>query len=471
MNLTAINKEMSPAAATTIVAVAAEDGAGKAIARNLLWMAWSGAVSIANSLLVWVFMARMRDVEELGRFTIVMGLYALFFSVCSLGLTPYLVSEISRRIGRGDSSSGGDNEKGAETISGFIGGASVFLLISGVCCAVLMAACGFWASESWSVRVSTLILSLAIIPTGLIGVGEATALSFGRTRFIAYVTTLENILRTIIPLGLIWLGFDISVICVSFVAVRFLALAVYFAAAGKYLSRFAFSADDFRRIFKVSPTFAGTIILASINWQAVIILLGHFSTEVESAKYGVASRFLVPVSILMASYASVIQPAIAQFTQKSTANSGLYLSRMASYPLILSTAAAILSPFLSEWVLGAFFGESYAGVAPTLDILALSVVPFCLVMVVARALVSTGAQHIDLLANALGVVACFAAGLLLIPQYGAKGAAIAQLFSFLLMALLEIGYLSKKIIGFKVWHAASLSTLCVTLAYIILWKY
>ncbi|MDQ3802222.1 MAG: polysaccharide biosynthesis C-terminal domain-containing protein [Acidobacteriota bacterium] len=471
MNLTAINKEISPAAAAAAVAAA---GAGKAITRNLLWMSWSGAVSIANSLLVWVFMARMRDVEELGRFTIVMGLYALFFGVCSLGLTPYLVSEISRRIARkndGDSDGDGESAESGDTISGFIGSASVFLLISGVCCAALMAACGFLASESWSVRLSTLILSLAIIPTGLIGVGEATALSFGRTRFIAYVTTLENILRTIIPLGLIWLGFDISVICVSFVAVRVLALAVYLPAAGKYLSRLAFSADDFWRIFKVAPTFAGTIILASINWQAVIILLGHFSTEVESAKYGVASRFLVPVSILMASYANVIQPAIAQFTRKSSANSGLYLSRMASYPLILSTAAAILSPFLSERVLVGFFGETYAGVAPTLDILALSVVPFCLVMVVARALVATGEQHIDLLANALGVAACFAAGLLLIPEYGAKGAALAQLFSFVLMALLEIGYLSKKIVGFKVWHAASLSTLCVSLAYIILWKY
>lgn len=426
-------------------------------------MAWSGAVSIANSLLVWIFMARMRDVEELGRFTIVMGLYALFYSVCSLGLIPYLVSEISRRYAHSETS--------AKTISGFITSASVFLLVSGILCAVLMAACGFLASESWSVRVSTLILSLAMIPTGLIAVGEATSIAFGRTRIIAFVSTLENVLRTVIPLGLIWYGFDISVICVSFVAVRILALAVYFLAGSKYLSSFDFNAADFRRLFKVSPTFAGTIILASINWQAVVILLGHFSTEVESAKYGVASRFLIPVSILMASYASVIQPVIAQYTQKSAGNSGSYLSRMASYPLILATLAAILSPLLSRQILTAFFGANYADVAPTLDILALSVVPFCLVMVVARGLVATGAQHIDLLANAVGVVACFAAGLFLIPQYGAKGAALAQLFSFFLMAVLEIAYLSRKVVGFTVWRAASVSSACLVLIYIILWKY
>ena len=442
---------------------AAKDVSTEAITRNLLWMAWSGAVSIANSLLVWIFMARMRDVEELGRFTIVMALYALFYSVCSLGLIPYLVSEISRRNSAG--------EKIAETIPGFIGSASVFLLFSGIFCAGLMAAGGFWASESWSVRVSALILSLAMIPTGLIAVAEASAIAFGRTRLIAFVSTLENVLRTIIPLGLIWFGFDISAVCVSFVAVRVMALAVYFFAGGKHLAGFNFNAADFRRIFKVAPTFAGTIILASINWQAVILMLGHFSTEIESAKYGVASRFLVPVSILMASYASVIQPVIAQYAQKSAAKYGSYLCRMASYPLILSTLAAILSPFLSRRILSVFFGASFTDVAPTLDILALSVVPFCLVMVAARGLVASNAQHIDLLANALGVAACFAAGLLLIPQYGAKGAALAQLFSFFLMAVVEIVYLSRKIGGFKVWRTASVTSACLALVYIILWKY
>ncbi len=430
------------------------------VGRNLLWMVWSGIISIANSILVWIFIARLREPEELGRFTIIMGLYALFYGICSLGLMPFLVSEISRR-----------KEQTGQTISGFVSSASVFLLISGVVCAVLMAICGFWVSESWSVRISTSILSLAMIPTGLIAVAEAAAISYGRTRLIAFITTLENVLRTVVPLGLIWFGFDISAICISFVAVRIIALLVYFLAANKQLSKFAFNAAAFRQISRVSPTFAGTIIFASINWQAAVILLGYFSTETESAKYGVASRFLIPVAILMSSYATVIQPALTQSIGKLTGNSGLYLSKMASYPLILSTLAAIISPFLSRQVLTAFFGSNYADAAPTLDILALSIVPFCLVMVVARGLVAINSQRIDLFANILGVAACFSAGFWLIPQYGAIGAAIAQLFSFLLMALVEIGYLSRKIAGFHIWRTASLSSACLLIVYIIIWKY
>jgi PST family polysaccharide transporter len=451
--------------ATVINKEILSENASTSVTRPLLWMVLSGVVSIANSILIWVFMARMRETEELGRFTIVMGLYALFYSVCSLGLMPFLVSEISRRNEQSKM-----RQEGEQAVVSFVSSASVFLLISGIVCAVLMAACGFWASESWSVRVSTLILSLTMIPTGVIAVAEATAISFGRTRLIAFVTTLENVLRTLIPLVLIWFGYSISVICLSFVVVRIPALLVYLLAAKKGISNFDFNTEDFVKISKVSPTFAGTIIFASINWQVVIILLGHYSTEVESAKYGVASRFLIPVSILMASYANVIQPLITQHIQKATGNSGLYLSKMARYPLILSTLAALISPFLSGQVLVALFGDNYADVAPTLNILAVSVVPFCLVMVVARGLVATNSQHVDLLANALGAVACFSAGVMLIPQYGAVGAALAQLFSFLLIALVEISYLSKKLVSFNVWRTGSYSSACLLVIYLILWK-
>lgn len=437
-------------------------GASGAVGRNLLWMVWSGGISIANSILIWVFMARMRDVEELGRFTIVMGLYTLFFGVCSLGLVPYLVSEISRRNEQFKTF-----QKSEQTIVEFVGSASVFLLISGIVCAFLMAACGFLVSDSWTVRISTLVLSLALIPTGVLGVAEATAISFDRTRLIAFVSTFENVLRTVFPLWLIYSGFDISVICASFVAVRIVALIIYARAAGNRLFKAAFDVEDLIKILKVTPTFAATIVFASINWQAAVILLGLLSTEIESAKFGVASRFLIPVTILMASYANVIQPLIARKTLKSNENAGSFLSKMACYPLILSTLAAAASPFLSRQVLIVFFGENYGDVAPTLDILALSVVPFCLVMVVARGLVATNSQHIDLLANAIGGVACITLGAMLVPKYGAIGAATAQLFSFLLMALVEVGYLTRKTVGFQIWRTAFLSLACLSLLHII----
>ena len=447
MNDTTINNGLSPTAIP-----------GK-VGRNFFWLVWSGIISIANSILLWIYLAKMRDVSEVGKFTIVMALYAMFISICSFGLMPFIVSEISRR-----------REQNAETIAGFISSASVLLTIIGLICAILMTISGVWTSGSPLVQISTLILSIAMIPTGLIAVGEATSIALGRTRLIAFVTTLENILRTIIPISLIWFGYDISVVCASFVAVRFVALLIYLIAARDQLSKFAFSRDEFRLLVKVAPTFAGTVIFAAVNWQVVIVLLGHYSTEIESAKYGVASRFLIPVSILMASYSSVIQPQLALLAQAGMDQVGSYLSKMVRYPLVLATVVAILAPFLSDQVLTFSFGVNYAEADKTLEILALSTVPFCIVMVAARGLVATGSQHIDLIANALGVIVCFSTGMILIPEYGAVGAAVAQFLSFLLMALVEIGYLSRRIAGFNFWRIASISSAGLLIASIFNWK-
>lgn len=418
------------------------------VGRNFFWMVWSGVISIANSVVLWIFLARMRDVEELGRFTIVMGIYALFISGSSLGLMPYLVNEISRRRERSGHLS--------TEVSTLISNAVLYLAAAGVAGAGLMTLIGLWESESRSIQLSTMILSLALIPSGPIVVAEAAAIAAGRTRLIAFVTSLENILRTIVPFALIWYGFDLPTICVAFVFVRLVALSIYIVDARGGWSRIVFAFSELRSLFKVTPTFGGTIILASINWQAAIILLGHLSTEAESAKYGAASRFLIPVTILMASYASVIQPRLSLSAQHSIRQMGGDLARMIRFPLVAALTAAVMSPFLSRAILVLLFGEPYADSDAILNLLAFCTIPFCIVMVVARGLVATGSQHIDLLANGAGVAACVVLGLILIPKYGAVGAAVAQLASLLIMAALEVGYLTAKIKGVRVWRPASI---------------
>ncbi|MBC7797445.1 MAG: oligosaccharide flippase family protein, partial [Pyrinomonadaceae bacterium] len=383
-------------------------------------MAWSACVSIANSVLIWIFMARWRETEVLGKFTIVMSLYMLFFTICSLGLSPFIINETTRL-----------QSSQNEAAKGFISTTAISLLVWGVVCALMMTLTGFAASSSFEVWISTAILSLAMIPTGVITASEAVSISFGRTRLIALVTTLENVLRTVIPLALIFFGYELPVIFASFVFVRLTAITIYAFAGRKLFSIFDFDRKVLRRIIKAAPTFATITILASLNWQILAILLGRFSTEIETAKYGVASRFLIPVMIVMASYASVIQPLIAQKLRDSETETGVLLSKVVRNVLLVATFAGIVSPFLATHVLTVLFGTTYADVAPILNVLALTVAPFCAVMIIARGLVAKNLQKVDLMANAVGVFISVALGSILVTRFGALGAATTQLVAFL----------------------------------------
>lgn len=418
------------------------------LASGFLWITWSAVIGIANSLLIWVFMARFRDIEEVGKFSIVMGLYALFFSIVSLGLMPYLVNEISKRTSA--------DGKPDDSVFSFIGSSSALLLLSGLATAAVMCATAFLESDSEQVRSAAMVLSIGLIPCGLITLAESTAISFGRAGLVAVSTTIENILRTIVPIMLIWWGFDFFYVCLSFAAVRFIALGVYLVSELDLLARSTFNKTQFREVLTACPTFAGITIFSSINWQAALLMLGYLATEAESAKYGVASRFLVPVTIMMASFASVLQPNVSRKAAEGLSSLISYLARSARIPLIGAIALGILTPLFAEQVLGILFGAEYQDGAAVLDILVLCIIPFSLVMISATGLIATGSQRIDLIANILGVIVCIATALVLIPAYGSTGAALAQLFSFISMAAVNIGYLSRqKVTEFKLVRTVS----------------
>ena len=432
------------------------------VGRNFLWMSWSGFISIANSLLIWIFMARLRDVDEVGRFTIVMGLYSLFYTIVSLGLMPYLVNEISRRsVARVESES---------SVAQFVSSSFVFLTFSGVLSTILMSSGGFLVSNSWQVRISTIVLSLAMIPSGIGAVFEANAVAHGRVRLVAIVSTVENLIRTIVPLGLIWFGYDIFSICVAFASVRFIAILVYFVAGQFRVSEIDFSYKDFREIARVCPTFAGTVTASSINWQAPLFMLGYLSSEAASAEFGAASRFLIPVTILMSSYGNVLQPSLAKYKNESAEKYGRYLGKMAVYPVIAAAAIALGSVLFSRQALTILFGETYQTAAPVLNLLALSVIPYCLVIVAARGLVAINSARVDLAGNILGVVICISAGAILIPRYGAVGAAASHLISFLSIAALSVGYLARRTGGAAGWKTTSWSSAALILMSAFLWK-
>ncbi len=250
------------------------------ISSNFLWMAWSGTASILNSVLIWIVIARQRSVEEVAHFAVVMGLYALFFSVVSLGLMPYLINEITRRAG-----------DTARATSRFLGSSTVLLIGSGFVTAFLMMFSGFVVSGSSQVQLSTAALSLALIPTGPIALAEAFSIAANRTRRVAVITTIENVLRTLVPIAILLADGDLIAVCLSFAAVRFTALGAYFATDIATVRTLEFCRNELKRLIFIAGTFGATIIVASFNWQAALILLGYLSTNTETAALGTASHF------------------------------------------------------------------------------------------------------------------------------------------------------------------------------------
>lgn len=408
------------------------------LAAHAAWLVWSGVANLANSVLLWMVLARWRDAPEVGRFTIAMSVYLIFSGLCTLGLGPYLVSEFTRR-------------KDQQAHLSFTASATVFLSLCSIGFAVLMCVTGFFVSASSEVRLTIALLSLAVLPTGLIVIAEAVFIANGKTRVVALANTIENILRTLIPLLLVLRGSGLAMIALAFVVARLAACLVYaIAARGRWSALRLARRQEVIALSRNTPTFAGITILSAIHWQVAALLLGTLSSEVAVAQYGVASRFLVPVAVLLTSYTSVIQPEATRRAAVSQALLGAFLSRALRYVMVLALPFVVGTWLLAREALTWLFGAPYGDAAHVLGWLGTSALPLCLVMIVARGLVATNQQRIDLLGNVIAVVTCCLFSLLLIPWYGASGAAAAHLLSMIALALVEIGYAARQLFKIEI---------------------
>ena len=419
-------------------------GQNTILMRRAAWLVWSGVVNIANSVLLWMVMARWRETAEVGRFTIAISIYLTFVGLCSWGLGPYLVSEITRR------------KEQQETQRAFIASAAAFLFFAAIGFAAVMCMTGWMVSDVQEVQFTTVLLSLALLPTGLIVAAEAVFIANGKTRVIALANTVENIFRTLAPLFLIMAGYRLIWIGLSFVGARVLAGLVYaLAARGTWSHLLSAQRKEIIAIIKAMPTFAGITIFSAIHWQLAAILLGRFGSEVAAAQYGVASRFLVPVAVLMASYTSVLQPEATRLAAVSMTALGEFLSHYLRLVLMLALPFVAGIWLLSREALTWLFGASYGEAAVALGLLGASALPLSLVMLVARGLVATNHQRIDLLGNIAGVATCCLGCLFLIPRFGATGAAAAQLLSMIVLVGVEIVYAARYLfkieIGKTLW--------------------
>ena len=167
------------------------------------------------------------------------------------------------------------------------------------------------------------------------------------------------------------------------------------------------------------------------------ILLGGVSNASEVALFGVSQRL---VALMVLAITTVSQFAMRDFARASGLRdyNGLAQSLTASTRLTFVVAIAItviLIGFAPVWV--SIFGRQFAGAAPTLSLLSAGICAQCLGMPFQSALLATNheraARNVTIASAAVGI----ALNILLIPRWGAEGAALGTGIGLAMQSLLH----------------------------------
>jgi O-antigen/teichoic acid export membrane protein len=384
-------------------------------ASNLLTPLFTMALVLAIS--------RLQGVEILGKYSLMMTVFVVGQSCVSLGLPVVITREVAKRP--------------ADAGRYFVSACAVAFAVAGFAVAVALGAVR-WTAEA-DLRTALSLVILSMLPSVVTWYGEAVLLAFERARDLVVISFTETAARAVVGTVLVFLGGGIVSLALSLLALRLLAAVAFLAMLRGRGVVFARGLDRSLcgKLARDMPVLGSIPIVNSLYARADVFLLTWFGTWTDVGLYSAALRLIDVARSIAPAYARALYPVLARLHAESTNGFAMQARRsIRDIVLLVLPIVLVLSGF-AQPVIVTLYGDRLAGAADVLHILAWSLVPATLATTLAQILFAAKLQAIDLRVNAIAIVFIALAGALLIPKWGAGGAAFAILLSSTLYAGLE----------------------------------
>ncbi len=367
------------------------------------------------SLLLVLALSRRLGADGLGRYSLAYAWLGLFGLLGPLGLPALITREGAR-----------DREAlGRLLAGGMILGGCLSLILT----LAMIAAAGLLGYDA-ETRAAMVVTSLALAPATWLSYFDAALLAMERSGPIAAGALAEHVLKVGLGLALLGAGLGLEAVLAAAVAGKLAASGLSLWWLRRLGVRVAFPADwaCLRRLAGQTPVFALSSICATLYWRIDVFLLSRLRGMAEVGCYTAAYRVLEMAILPSQALSQAALPRLAsQAAQASLPVPPAPLGWLA----VLTAPAALGVTALAGPLLQALYGEGFAAAAPALAILIWTALPYGWYRYQAAVLVAAGRQRVDLGINAALLVLNVGLNIVLIPRYGAAGAAAVTLVTAL----------------------------------------
>ncbi|MEY8211153.1 MAG: oligosaccharide flippase family protein [Gammaproteobacteria bacterium] len=207
---------------------------------------------------------------------------------------------------------------------------------------------------------------------------------------------------------------------------------------------------DSKELYIIGPPIMGILLISTLNREVDLWIVSYFLTEEDTAVYGVASRLAQFVTILMMVVTSVLPPIISELysTSKVEKLQGI----MRATTLICTSASALMVLvflLIGDHIIELIYTKDYLDAYMLLVVLGVGKLLGVIAGSSGLVLMMTNYQGLQL--KILGATFCLSVilSIVLVPYFGAIGAAIASAIGMALQNIIMTYYVYKKL-GIKV---------------------
>ncbi len=379
------------------------------------------------SLVIVLAISRRLGAEGLGRYSLAYAFLAVFGLLGSLGLPERLT-----RDGARDSSA-----LGRLLSSGLLLGGAVSLGLT-----LAMAGAGRLLGYDPLTTRALFVLALGVVPSTWLGYFDAAFLSLESTAPIAVAALVEHAAKIGLGIAALVVGLGLDAVLAAAVAGKGAACAVSWVLLRRRGVRISLAGDraSLRSLAAQAPVFTLRAACATLYWRIDVFLLAHFRPVAEVGYYTAAYRLLDVAVLLPQSLCLALFPRLAG----DRAGEPRWRPAALSWLLLLTAPLALVVSLLARPLLAALYGSGLAIAAPLLSILIWTVAPYAWNRYHAYLLVAADQQHVDLAINAAMLALNIALNLVLIPRYGALGAALVTLATALVYGAAQLAWLKRR---------------------------
>ena len=389
-------------------------------ARDLLlrsgtWWLIDRLVTGLAALVTQVWLARILGIENYGHVVYVTGVIALLFPIAQIGVGGLVGAALVQ------------NEAHHRDI---IAAATAWRLVGGAIAALLGMI--YW-SAGLQIPASTtplLLLSAALIPLGF---------SFLEFRFQAIQQPQRlvpwrigtTVIGTALKIYAAYIGgidFLIAAIAFDFAMQGIAHLLAHRVSSGEWI-RPSFTNSWFAWFKRRNGLLLASGIAEAIYLRIDVAMLGLLSTPTETAVYSVAARiselWLIIPTVMVAALAPKIFTVMPLGEQ-------LNRNMQATFDALsaLSISIAVTTLLTGGWVIEALFGREYSAAQTILSVHIWSILFLFGRALYSRYLLSADLIKESLISTASGAAINLILNLMLIPRFGALGAAVATVVSY-----------------------------------------
>jgi PST family polysaccharide transporter len=388
------------------------------VADSVVWLFMEHALRILIGLVVTVWMARYLGPVQFGQYNFALALATIFGAISAAALDNIVMRELVHEpTAKNDILGTATFLKG---VSGIFG--------TGLCIGTIIV---LRPDDAVMIALVTVIAS-AFIFRAL----NTIALWFQSQIKTRYVVWVRNTALVVMAFVRIWLivieapliSFGVATLIEAVITA--IGLVVIYVIRGERMGFWSVNLNRARKIIVASWPLLISTISATLYLRLDVVMLAELYNEAAAGLYGAATKISEAWYIIPMALASTLQPWIMEGKTHGEEVLRRRLRKIYGLMSASSVTIAIVVSLISAPLVSVIFGNAYQGAGIVLAVHVWAAVAVFLGVASSQYLIAEKLQIIVMYRTTLGLLCNVVLNLVLIPDYGAVGAAIATLVSY-----------------------------------------